>query len=91
MESLHDALIKRHLAPLLLMCGVFVVGISVLIMNWIEPKDTYPIAIKGELDATGWDFSQQGVIPLAGNGNSTLMSCSSLIILLNQRLDQCNG
>ena len=66
MESLHDALIKRHLAPLLLMCGVFVVGISVLIMNWIEPKDTYPIAIKGELDATGWDFSQQGVIPLAG-------------------------
>jgi len=63
---LHDASIKRHLLPLLLMCGVFIIGIAVLIANWIDTKDTYPLANKGELDATSWDFSQLSVIPLAG-------------------------
>ena len=61
-----DTRIKRHLLPLILMCGVFIIGIAVLIVNWIDSKDSYPLARQGELDASSWDFSSAGVIPLAG-------------------------
>ncbi|MFC6334692.1 ATP-binding protein [Paenibacillus septentrionalis] len=67
MNRLQETTIKRHILPLLLMCGTFFIGIAVLITHWIWPNDNnYPVAVNGELKAAGWDFSQMGVIPLKG-------------------------
>jgi len=55
--------------PLLMLIGIvviFAVTTAVFIYEWLRPDLSSPEAKAGVLDARGWDFAKQGVIPLRG-------------------------
>ncbi|RKN85613.1 ATP-binding protein [Paenibacillus ginsengarvi] len=57
---------RKQLAVLIGMIGVFAVATLLFIYQWLNPTFQYPEAKDGVLDAARWDFAKQGIIPLRG-------------------------
>lgn len=57
---------NKPIAAMLSMIMVFILAVLFLIYHWLNPGVEYPTAVEGQLDARGWDFSEDGVIPLKG-------------------------
>ncbi len=57
---------RKQLTVLIGMVVVFTVVISLFIYEWVNPTFQYPEARGGVLDATHWDFTKQGIVPLRG-------------------------
>ncbi|CAG7617119.1 Sensor histidine kinase RcsC [Paenibacillus solanacearum] len=51
---------------MLCMIGVFLAVQVFFMYKWLHPAVGYPSAHQGVLDARGWDFAKQGIVPLQG-------------------------
>ncbi|ULL18316.1 response regulator [Paenibacillus sp. H1-7] len=57
---------KKPTATMLSMLFIFLAIVLFFLYQWLNPAATYPAAVQGQLDARGWDFAKQGIIPLRG-------------------------
>ncbi|CAG7647406.1 ATP-binding protein [Paenibacillus allorhizosphaerae] len=57
---------SKPVVTMLCMIGAFFVILLFFMYQWLHPTVSYPAAHNGMLDARGWNFAKQGIIPLQG-------------------------
>ncbi|QJC51323.1 response regulator [Paenibacillus albicereus] len=57
---------KKQSLLLIALVLTFLAAAAWIVYAWLQPEESYPEAKEGVLDARGWDFSKQGIIPLRG-------------------------
>jgi two-component system sensor histidine kinase ChiS len=57
---------RKHLEIMLGIIVLFFVVLFFFLFDWLHPHTVFPEAREGVLDARGWNFTEQGIIPLKG-------------------------